>query len=120
MFDLFRSREKSVRILLGGLLVVVALSMLTYLIPTYGQDGSSGNDNVIATVGGQTVTLLEMQKLIQATVKNRQLPPGTLTAFIPQMVQEQITDKALAYQAEQLGFVVSDADLATTIKQMIP
>ncbi len=42
MFDLFRSREKVVRLMLGGILVVVSLSMLTYLVPNYG----GGNDDV--------------------------------------------------------------------------
>ena len=50
MFDLFRSRDKAVRILLGALLVVVALSMLTYLIPSY-STGASTSDVVVAEVG---------------------------------------------------------------------
>jgi len=120
MFDLFRSREKSVRILLGALLCLVALSMLTYLIPTYGEGNTAQPETVIATVGSETVTTLEMQKIIQGTMRNRQLPPGAIVTFIPQMVQEAITDRALAYQASKLGFEVSDADVANVIRQQIP
>jgi peptidyl-prolyl cis-trans isomerase D len=120
MFDLFRSREKSVRILLGGLLLLVALSMLTYLVPTYNQGGSIASDSVVATVGGDTITMLDMQKVVQSTLKNKQIPPGAVATFIPQMVQEAITDKALAYQARQLGFEVSDADLSAAIRQVLP
>ncbi|MDR3702119.1 MAG: peptidyl-prolyl cis-trans isomerase [Candidatus Sulfopaludibacter sp.] len=120
MFDLFRSREKSVRILLGALLVLVALSMLTYLVPSYSTGASNTSDTVIASVGGDTITMLDMQKLIQDTLKSRQLPASAVATFIPQMVQEAITEKALAYQAKQLGLEVSDADVAVTIRQTIP
>ncbi len=120
MFDLFRSREKSVRILLGALLVLVALSMLTYLVPSYGTGATNTSDTVIATVGGDSITMLDMQKLIQDTLKARQLPPSAVATFIPQMVQEAITEKALAYQARQLGLEVSDEDVAVTIRQTIP
>ncbi len=50
MFDLFRSRDKAVRLMLGGLLLVVAVSMLTYLVPNYDSSGPTSN-LVVATVG---------------------------------------------------------------------
>ena len=49
MFDLFRSRDKVVRIMLGGLLLLVALSMLTYLVPSYNMGGGGGTDKISDT-----------------------------------------------------------------------
>ena len=57
MFDLFRSRDKAVRILLGGLLVLVGISMLTYLVPNYNTGGARPNDAVVAEIGKDTITL---------------------------------------------------------------
>ena len=76
MFDLFRSREKTVRIMLGGLLLVVAVSMLTYLIPNYNTGGPTGREMIIAEIGGDTITLPEVQKIVQMTMRSRQLPAG--------------------------------------------
>ena len=119
MFDLFRSRDKAVRILLGALLLLVALSMLTYLIPSY-NTGSDPSDIVVAEVGKQAITLPEVQRLIQNTIKGRQLPPEILPNFVPQMVDQMITERALAYEAERLGFQVTDAQLADGIRQNFP
>jgi peptidyl-prolyl cis-trans isomerase D len=119
MFDLFRSREKSVRILLGALLVLVALSMLTYLIPTY-DTGSSGNETVVARIGDEVVTTIDVQKSVQTLVKGRQLPPELLGTYIPQIIESMVTERALAFQAERMGFQVSDADVAEAIRTQIP
>ncbi len=120
MFDLFRSRDKAVRILLGGLLLLVAFSMLTYLVPNYNNGSSSGSDLVIAEIGKDTITLAETQRLIQATIRARQLPVDILPTYIPQMVDQMVTERAMAMEAERLGLQVSDAEMAEAIRQMVP
>ena len=120
MFDLFRSRDKAVRILLGALLVLVAFSMLTYLVPNYNTGGSSGSDMVVAEIGKDSITLAETQRLIQTTIRGRQLPMEILPTYIPQMVDQMVTERAMAFEAERLGLQVSDADVADTIRQMAP
>ena len=120
MFDLFRSRDKAVRILLGGLLLLVAFSMLTYLVPNYNNGSSSGSDQVIAEIGKDTITLAETQRLIQATIRARQLPVDILPTYIPQMVDQMVTTRAMAMEAERLGLQVSDAEMAEAIRQMVP
>ena len=119
MFDLFRSRDKAVRILLGALLVLVAFSMLTYLVPNY-NTGSTGSDTVIAEIGKDTITLAETQRLIQATMRGRQLPVDIVPTYIPQMVDQMVTERAMVMEAERLGMQISDADVADSIRQMVP
>ena len=58
MFHLFRSSAKLTKILLAGVMLVLALSMVMYLIPNAGLTAANDNgvDNVLAEVGGTTVT----------------------------------------------------------------
>src|SRR5690242_15414460 len=119
MFDLFRSREKSVRILLGALLVVVGLSMLTYLIPNYNSGGST-NDVVVAEVGGEEITMPQIQRVLQAQLRGRQMPPEVLPAYIPNMIDNVINEHALAYEAKKLGFEVTDAQVGDAVRTYIP
>jgi len=119
MFDLFRSRDKSVRILLGAMLLLVALSMLTYLVPNY-NSGSGTSDTVIAEVGKETITLPDVQRLVQSTIRSRQLPAEILPNYVPQMIDNMITERAMVLEAERLGFEVSDADVAELLRQVAP
>src|ERR1035441_2903250 len=40
--------------------------------------------------------------------------------LIPQMVDQMVTERAMAFEAERLGLQVSDADVADSIRQMVP
>jgi peptidyl-prolyl cis-trans isomerase D len=119
MFDLFRSREKSVRIVLGGVLVMVAASMLLYLVPSY-NTGLSGKEAVVAEVGGDEITIADVRRLIEQTLKGRQLPPEILPNYIPTIVDEMVTDRVLEYEASKLGFQVTDQDVAAAVREALP
>ncbi|HTX35967.1 MAG TPA: peptidyl-prolyl cis-trans isomerase [Bryobacteraceae bacterium] len=115
MFDLFRSRDKAVRLLLGALLVLVALSMLTYLVPSYNTGGMSP-DAVVAQVGSEAITELDVQRAVQNAMRSGRIPAEIMPTYVPQIVQQMITERALAYEAQRLGFHVSDQQLADFIQ----
>lgn len=119
MFDLFRSRAKAVRYLLGAVLVLVALSMVVTLIPGFGSSGSP-DDPVIAEIGGEDLTVREVQLNIQAALRGRTIPPDLVATYVPQYINQMIAERALAYQARRLGFEVTETDLAEAIQGMFP
>src|ERR1700722_6493013 len=120
MFDLFRSRAKAVRIMLGAMLGIIALSMLVYLIPGTGMttSASDSGDQVVAQIGGSDVTVGDIQQQLKNRLQNQQLPPDLAATYIPQLVDQAIAERAVAYEAEQLGFRVSDRDLADTLRSI--
>ena len=117
MFDLFRSREKNTRIMLGVMLALVALSMLVYLIPGGVGGGSSvGGENVVASVGGDKITTADVQRTIQSITRGQNLPKGIMAMYLPNIVNQLIESKAMAFKAREMGLSVSDQDLADTLQ----
>src|ERR1051326_3212440 len=79
MFDLFRSRDKAVRAVLTVLLGLVALSMVTYLIPGSGTGYDAGaSKTVVASIGKEDLTSQQVSRIIQNMTRNRQLPSELL------------------------------------------
>ncbi|MBI4905586.1 MAG: peptidylprolyl isomerase [Acidobacteria bacterium] len=122
MFDLFRSRQKTTRYLLGALLGAVALSMVVTLIPGFGSSTGTGSstDQVIAEIGKQTVTYRDIQLALQEQIKNRNIPTELVSVYAPQIVNSLVAEYATAYIADQLGYKPTDEDVATTIQMMVP
>ena len=94
MFDLFRSRDKIVRILLGALLRrggafdadVPGSELQQWFVEL--------RTMVVAEIGKDTITLPEVQRVIQATMRGRQLPTEILPTYIPQMIDQMVTERA--------------------------
>jgi peptidyl-prolyl cis-trans isomerase D len=120
MFDLFRSRAKAVRYLLGGLLMIVALSMVVTLIPGWGSSTGSADDNIVAEVGKDAITTRDVQNELQALLRNKQVPSELLPVYAPQYIDQMITERAVAYEARRMGFSVPDSELAATIRSLLP
>src|SRR5579884_1900268 len=116
MFDLFRSRDKFVRFSLGALLVIVALSMLLYLIPGAGMPNVGNNDQVVAEVGDSKITVQQVYRRIQSVFRNNPVPPDVVEIYVPQLIEAMIADRAVAYQAQHMGFVVDDNDVVRMIR----
>jgi parvulin-like peptidyl-prolyl isomerase len=119
MFDLFRSRAKTVRILLTAMLGIMALSMLVYLIPGAGvTTAADSGDQVVAEIGKSEVTVAQVQQQLKNVLQNRQLPPELAATYIPQIVDQAIAERAISYEAQQLGIRISDRDLANNIRSL--
>jgi peptidyl-prolyl cis-trans isomerase D len=122
MFNLFRSNAKIMRYLLGGLLVLVAVSMVTYLIPGTGMTSSTGSnvDNIVAEVGSQTVTAEEVKASVDRLVASGQLPRDTVSVYLPQMADQMIQDRAVLYAFERIGLKVTDEEVLAGLMSLYP
>ena len=122
MFDLFRSRQKAVRIMLGVILGIVALSMLVYLIPGAGSSTGAGSkdDQVIAEIGNQVLTVHDVDVQIQMAMRRHEIEPRMAQIMVPQRIEEMTAEWASAYEAQRLGFQVTDRDLAEAIRSISP
>jgi len=117
MFNFFRSQEKSKKIMLTVILAIVSLGMLVYLIPSnpMGNTGSPSQE-VVAEIAGQKITADMVYRRIRETFGNTQVPPATLAVYVPILVERMIEDRAVAYEAERMGFRITDAEVARQIR----
>ncbi|HVW11592.1 MAG TPA: peptidyl-prolyl cis-trans isomerase [Bryobacteraceae bacterium] len=120
MFDLFRSRDKMVRGFLMVLLGLVALSMVTYLIPNSGMTGTTGDTAVVAQIGSDKLTDQDITQTIRHLTQNRQIPPELLSIYAPQVIQQAINERILVWKANKMGMKVTPEEAENAIIDSLP
>ena len=119
MFDLFRSSDKIKKYILGGLLTLVALSMVTYLIPNYSLGATTTDNPVLAEIGGKKITSLEAQQLFEKTTQGK-IPPELVEVYLPQFVEQMVSERAALYEANRLGISATDDEALSSIVANYP
>jgi peptidyl-prolyl cis-trans isomerase D len=121
MFNLFRSNAKITKYLLGGLLVVVAASMVTYLIPNTGLTAdATGADEIVAEVGGESITAADAKAAVDRMLGANQIPKEALEVYLPQIVNQMVQDRAATYAFGKLGLTVSDEEVLIGLNTIYP
>ncbi len=94
--------------------------MLVYLIPQTGTDIATGANPVVAQIGNQKLTANEITQTIRDMTQNQRLPAALLSIYAPQVIQQAINERALAWKAGEMGMKVSSDEADNALIDSIP
>src|SRR2546422_7434038 len=119
MFEALQKKKLGVRILLGVVLGLISIGMLVYLIPGQGSSTGSRADTV-AEVGGQPITILEVQHQLQRLSSGGRIPKALEPLYAQQSVKQLGYQRLLELEAQRLGLRVTDQERAQRIRSARP
>lgn len=110
MIKFLQSGNKAAKYLLAGFLLIIAASMVTYLIPGFMTDTAATETGVVASVGGHEIRREEVARVVQAQARGNQIPDFYLPILRQQAVRQLIQQAELQYESERMGLRVSDQE----------
>jgi len=119
MAGLFENKQVLTRIFIGIFVGLIAVSMLLYLVPQGPGAGAASTDTV-ATVGGQNISLQDIQQQLTQISQRNQIPKPLESLYARQILNQLVFEKEIHYEADRLNITVTNEELATTIKQILP
>jgi peptidyl-prolyl cis-trans isomerase D len=122
MFALFRKNKEAVKkYLLIFFLGIVSLSMVVVMAPLPSGDTSTPQGNVLASIGGNSITSSDLDQTIRDRFKNS--PMGfdkrMVPMVAPSVLDQMVIDQILVEQAGKMGVEVSDQEVLKAF-QSIP
>ena len=121
MIKFLQSGNKAAKYILAGFLLILAGSMVTYLIPGFtGDSNVRGETGVVASVGGHEIHREEITQAAQAQAERiaqgRQIPDFYMAMIRQQALGELIRQAEYQYEGERMGLKVSDQELRDALR----
>jgi peptidyl-prolyl cis-trans isomerase D len=110
MIKFLQSGNKAAKYILAGFLLILAASMVTYLIPGFMGETGASEPGVVASVGGHDIHREEVARVVQAQSRGNQIPDFYLPILRQQAVRQLIQQAELQYESERMGLRVSDQE----------
>jgi peptidyl-prolyl cis-trans isomerase D len=123
MFALFKRNKDAVKkYLLIAFLGIVSLSMVVVMAPLPSGDTSRPEGNVLASIGGNTITSADLDQTIRDRFKNS--PMGfdkrMIPLVAPTVLDQMVTEQVLTQQAHKMGIEVSDQEVVNGFRERLP
>lgn len=118
MIKFLQSGGKTTKYLLGGMLLILCGSMVTFLIPGFMNDSTVNASSTVASIGGHSIQIADVQKAAaDFEAQQRQRIPEQFRYLLNRQAISQLTqDAEISYEAERMGLRVSDQELQETLR----
>ncbi len=120
MIHFLQSGNKVAKYILGGLLLLLSASMVTYLIPGFMSGTEAVRSGVLATVAGEDIHSDQVQKMVQQQMRGRQVSPDMASFYAsflaPQVMRQLIQEKEAVYEAHRMGLKVTGDELRDELR----
>ncbi len=119
MLKLFQNQGKVLRWIMGVVLFLVAGSMVITLVPNVFGPAGPGSADVLAEVGGLTVTTRDVEVELRQ-YRSNDTPAEAIAMMAASVVENLIAERVLFVEAGELGLVPSEEDLAHWLHEQLP
>jgi peptidyl-prolyl cis-trans isomerase D len=115
MFRFFHRKDKLVKYFMGGLLVLVCITMVGYLIPGF-TGSSQSEESVVVRVGSERITSTDLAQQFGLLIRNSRLPASMIPFYAPTILNQMIMERATLMEARRLGLTVTQNEVAAMLR----
>lgn len=120
MFNLFRSRKRLVRYVLGGILTLVAFSMVITLIPGLLSNPAEATDVTLGEVDGRPITVQSVTAHMAAQGVSSDLPFNSILLSSTGALDALVEREVLLMEAERFGLYPDEQEVAEWMQLQMP